>query len=79
MPSKGIFFVDAAKIVVCNNKYIPQHRMFANYAIRGKSSVDWFDGLKMHFICDHLRCLISYCITKGYLDKNINVFKTYSS
>ncbi len=68
VPSAGITFIDSTKLSVCHNKRINQHRVFANSATRGKSSVDWFYGFKIHLICDHVGRLISYCITTGNVD-----------
>lgn len=68
VPSKEIAFVDSTKLAVCHNKRIHQHRLFADSASRGKSSVDWFYGFKLHLICDHVGRLVSYCITTGHVD-----------
>ena len=44
------------------------NRVFADSATRGKTSVGWFYGFKIHLICDHIGRLISYCITTGNVD-----------
>ena len=46
----GISFVDSTSLKVCHNRRIPQHRVFNHLAARGKSSVDWFFGFKLHLV-----------------------------
>jgi hypothetical protein len=38
----GISFIDATTLAVCDNRRIPQHKVFANLAERGKTSMGWF-------------------------------------
>jgi hypothetical protein len=47
---KGISFVDSSAIKVCHNRRIEQHKTFAEEAQRGKTSVGWFFGFKLHLI-----------------------------
>jgi hypothetical protein len=44
----GISFVDSTKLAVCTNLRIPRHKQFADFAGRGKTSVGWFYGFKLH-------------------------------
>jgi sulfite exporter TauE/SafE len=44
----GIVFVDATSLKVNRNRRIARHRVFKNLAARGKTSVDWFFGFKLH-------------------------------
>lgn len=67
-PSSGIAFVDATALKVCHNKRIYSHKMFKDIAGRGKTSVDWFYGLKLHVVCDHVGRLVSYSLTAGHVD-----------
>ena len=46
----GLSFVDSTKLVVCHNRRIKHHRVFAGLAERGKDSVDWFYGFKLHLV-----------------------------
>ena len=46
----GIAFVDATAIKVCHNKRIPRHKVFAGIATRGKTTMGWFYGFKLHLI-----------------------------
>lgn len=66
--SHGIAFVDSLPLKVCHNRRIPRHRTFANVAERGKNSVDWFYGFKLHLIVDDRGELVSFFVTPGNLD-----------
>ncbi len=47
-PCTGLSFVDATSLAVCHPARIRQHRVFATVAKRGKTSVGWFYGFKLH-------------------------------
>ncbi len=53
---------------VCHNKRIHRHKTFAGIAQRGKSSMGWFFGFKLHLVIHHLGELIAFCVTKGNVD-----------
>ena len=38
----GVAFIDSTPLSVCHNKRIGRHRVFAEVARRGKSSMGWF-------------------------------------
>lgn len=38
---------------VCHNRRIDRHRVFDGLAPRGKTSMGWFFGLKLHFVINH--------------------------
>jgi Transposase DDE domain len=46
----GISFMDSTCLKVCHNRRINQHKVFKDVAARGKTSVDWFFGLKLHLV-----------------------------
>jgi hypothetical protein len=46
----GISFIDATAIPVCHNRRIQRHKVFADLAQRGKTSMGWFYGFKLHLI-----------------------------
>ena len=64
----GISFVDATKLVVCENLRIPQHRQFADIARRGKTSTGWFYGFKLHLTVNDSGELLSWFVTPGNID-----------
>ena len=46
----GIYFADSTKLAVCHNRRIHRHKVFDGLAARGKTSMGWFFGLKLHFV-----------------------------
>lgn len=66
--SGGIAFVDSLPLKVCHNRRIPRHRTFVEVAERGKNSVDWYYGFKLHLIIDDRGELVSFFVTPGNVD-----------
>ena len=64
----GIAFVDSLPLPVCHNRRIYSHQVFAGYAQRGKSSVDWFYGFKLHFVINDEGGLLALRFTPGNVD-----------
>ena len=64
----GISFVDATAIPVCHNRRISRHRVFAGLAQRGKNSMGWFYGFKLHLVVNDQGELLAYCLTPGNVD-----------
>jgi len=48
--STGIEFIDSTSIKVCHNLRIPRHKTFNNIAQRGKGTMGWFYGFKLHLV-----------------------------
>lgn len=72
----GINFVDSTTLTVCRNQRIHQHKTFKNSAKRGKSSMGWFYGFKLHLIINEIGVIISFSLTPGNVDdRNQNVMK----
>jgi transposase len=64
----GISFIDSTSIKVCHNRRINQHRVFKGVAARGKTSVDWFFGFKLHLVVSEHGELLNLTITAGNVD-----------
>lgn len=67
-PCRGISFIDSTALAVCHNRRISQHRVFAGIAQRGRTSVDWFFGFKLHLVVNDCGELLSCCLTPGNTD-----------
>lgn len=53
--------MDSTSLKVCHNRRIPQHKVFEDLAARGKTSVDWFFGFKLHLVVNNRgSCSTSY-------------------
>ena len=61
----GIYFVDPTKLAVCHNRRIHRHKVFDGLAARGKTSMGWFFGLKLHFVINHKGQIVALKITPG--------------
>ncbi|MDR2469528.1 MAG: IS982 family transposase, partial [Tannerella sp.] len=71
----GITFVDSTKIAVCHNKRIFNHKTFRGLAMRGKSTMGWFYGFKLHFVCNDKGEIISFFFSPGNTDdRAVEVF-----
>ena len=46
----GIQFIDSLPIRVCHNRRIGSHKVFTGLARRGKGSMGWFYGFKLHLV-----------------------------
>jgi len=64
----GISFVDATSIAVCHNRRILSNKVFRGVAKRGKTSVGWFYGFKVHLVINDCGELLGAIITPGNTD-----------
>jgi transposase len=64
----GISFMDSTCIKVCHNRRIGQHKVFEGLAARGKTSVDWFFGFKLHLVVNDRGELLNIILTPGNTD-----------
>lgn len=71
----GVAFIDSLPLAVCHNRRIPSHKVFAHVAERGKSSVDWFYGFKLHLIVNDQGDLLAFHLTPGNVDDRKPVAK----
>ncbi len=64
----GISFIDSTSLSVCHPKRITQHHVFAVDARRGKTSMGWFYGFKLHLAVNECGELLACCLTPGNID-----------
>ena len=64
----GISFIDSTALSVCDNHRIHHHKVFAGYADRGKGSMGWFYGFKLHLAVNDRGELLACQITPASTD-----------
>jgi len=64
----GISFVDSTPIRACKNKRIYNHKTFNGIAARGKSTMGYFYGFKLHLIINDRGEILNFVITPGNVD-----------
>jgi hypothetical protein len=64
----GIAYIDSTPLPVCHNKRIFHHKVFAGLAARGKSSLGYFFGFKLHLLVNDQGELLSFCLSPGNVD-----------
>ena len=64
----GISFVDSTPLAVCNNRRILWHKVFAGLAERGRTSMGWFYGFKLHLAINDKGELLAVKFTPGNVD-----------
>jgi hypothetical protein len=73
--STGIQFIDSLPIRVCHNRRIHSHKVFAGLARRGKGSLGWFYGFKLHLVINEQGELLGLALTPGNRDDRRPVAK----
>lgn len=64
----GIAFIDSTTLKVCHNLRIPRHKVFADSAERGRGTMGWFYGFKLHLIMNDEGGLLAVKVTPGNVD-----------
>jgi hypothetical protein len=64
----GISIVDSTPLRVCNNKRIFNHKVFDGIAQRGKSTMGYFFGFKLHLLVNDKGEILNFVITPGNVD-----------
>lgn len=70
----GINYIDSTPLRVCHVRRIHNHKVFKDVAERGKCSMGWFFGFKLHLIINDKGELMAFYLTKANVDdRNIKV------
>lgn len=64
----GISFMDSTPIRVCHIKREHSHKVFKGIATKGKSTVGWFFGFKLHLVINDKAEIIEFLITQANVD-----------
>ena len=64
----GIYFVDSMIIKACHIRREKQHRVFKDIAKKGKSTMGWFFGFKLHLVINDQGDLMAFKLTAGNID-----------
>src|SRR3982750_682134 len=64
----GLQFIDSLPIRVCHNRRISSHKVFAGLAQRGKGSMGWFYGFKLHLVINDRGEVLGLTLTPGNTD-----------
>lgn len=64
----GIGFADSTSVKVCHNRRISRNKVFKDFAARGKTSVDWFFGFKLHIVVNEHGEILNVIVTPGNID-----------
>jgi hypothetical protein len=64
----GISFIDSTPIRVCHIKREKSHKVFREMATKGKSTIGWFFGFKLHLVVNDRGEIIKFVITQANVD-----------
>ncbi|MFN8441379.1 MAG: IS982 family transposase [Caldilineaceae bacterium] len=73
--TRGIAFMDSTTLPVCHNKRIFGHKVFEGLAARGKSTLGYFFGFKLHLVVNDQGELLSFMLSPGNVNDRKPVLK----
>ena len=71
----GLAFIDSLPLPVCHHRRIYSHQVFDGFAQRGKSSMGWFYGFKLHLVINDRGEVLGLTLTPGQVDDRRPVAK----
>ena len=76
-PKTGLYYVDASALPVCHNNRIHRHKVFKGLATRGKTTMGWFHGFKLHLVINTQGEVMAFCLTPGHVDDRAPLEKLF--
>jgi len=73
----GLYYVDSTTLKSCRSQRINSHKTFEGLAQRGKSSMGWFYGFKLHIVINSRGELMACAVTPGNVDDRRPVPKLF--
>ncbi len=64
----GVSFVDSTSIKVYHNRRITRNKVFSGIASRGKTTMGWFYGFKLHLAVNDQGEILAFHLTPGNVD-----------
>ena len=61
----GVYYIDSTALPVCHNRRIGRHKTFTGLAARGRTSMGWFFGFKLHLVFNDLNEIVALKLTPG--------------
>src|SRR5918995_5905077 len=61
----GLYYIDSTALPVCDNHRLSRHKVFADLAQRGKTSMGWFFGFKLHLVFNNDNEIVALKLTPG--------------
>jgi hypothetical protein len=64
---KQYLWIDSTSLPVCKNQRIQRHKSLAKIASRGKSSMGWFYGCKLHIVMNQFGEIACSALSNGHI------------
>src|ERR687897_3489950 len=61
----GLYYIDSTALPVCDNHRLSRHKVFAGLAQRGKTSMGWLFGFKLHLVFNTDNEIVALKLTPG--------------
>src|SRR3954466_16262543 len=61
----GLYYIDSPDLPVFHNHRISRHKVFGELAQRGKTSMGWFFGFKLHLVFNNCHEIVAQELTPG--------------